>query len=154
MAVSRPLQFTEATRADIAAAYDWYEESSAPGWVRSSGKRVDRCVYALSEFSEAGPTVHLTCVASLLRRFPYAAYYRVVGTVIEVHGCLHLHRDRARGISVLRHNHGLLAGVPAATCCSRRVRCASIKVRAHRAPRSRTRIVRGDQMQFEVWKDV
>lgn len=90
--MSRSLQFTEATRADLAAAYDWYEEQRT-GLGEEFRSELTVAFALLSEFSEAGPTVHLTLRRLLLRRFPYAVYYRVVGAVIEVRGCLHLHRD-------------------------------------------------------------
>ncbi len=90
--MSRPLQFTAATRADIADAYDWYEEQRT-GLGEEFRSELNVAFTLLSEFSEAGPTVHLNVRRLLLRRFPYAVYFRVVGAVIEVRGCLHLHRD-------------------------------------------------------------
>jgi len=90
--VSRPLQFTAATRADIADAYDWYEEQRT-GLGEEFRSELNVAFALLSEFSEAGPTVHINVRRLLLRRFPYAVYYRVVGAVIEVRACLHLHRD-------------------------------------------------------------
>ncbi len=90
--MSRPLQFTPATSADIADAYEWYEGQHAGLGEEFRGELHVACTL-LAEFSDAGPAVHLNLRRLLLRRFPYAIYYRVVGAVIEVRGCLHLHRD-------------------------------------------------------------
>ena len=90
--MSRTLQFTEATRADLADAYDWYEEQRA-GLGEEFRSELAVAFTLLAEFSDAGPIVHLNLRRLLLRRFPYAVYYGVVGAVIEVRGCLHLHRD-------------------------------------------------------------
>lgn len=90
--MSRPLRFTEATRADIAQAYAWYEEQRT-GLGEEPQSELTVAFALLAEFSEAGPVVHANLRRLLLRRFPYAVYYRVVGAVIEVRACPHLHRN-------------------------------------------------------------
>ena len=90
--MSRSLQFTPATSADITDAYDWYEGQRA-GLGEEFRGELRVAFTLLAEFSEAGPAVHHDLRRLLLRRFPYAIYYRVAGIAIEVRGCLHLHRD-------------------------------------------------------------
>ncbi|MGI8619511.1 MAG: type II toxin-antitoxin system RelE/ParE family toxin [Gemmatimonadaceae bacterium] len=90
--MNRRLRFTQATSADIADAYSWYEAQQA-GLGEEFRAELNLAFTLLSEFSEAGPAVHHNLRRLLLRRFPYAVYYRVVESGIEVRGCLHLHRD-------------------------------------------------------------
>jgi plasmid stabilization system protein ParE len=50
-------------------------------------------VIALIErLPEAGRTVHRDVRRIRVRRFPYAIYYRVSGSMIKIRGCLHDHR--------------------------------------------------------------
>ena len=90
--MSRRLAFTPATNADIADAYDWYD-AQRPGLGEEFREELAVAFTLLGEFSEAGPAVHFDVRRLLLRRFPYAIYYRVGEREIEVRACLHLHRD-------------------------------------------------------------
>ena len=64
--MSRQLRVTPAAGDDIADAYGWYES-------QRSGLRDLRRL--------------------LLRRFPYAVYYRLTEAEIVIRGCLHSHRN-------------------------------------------------------------
>lgn len=91
--MSRRVALTPLAGADVADAFEWYEVQQA-----GLGERflddVGVAMTLLSEFGEAGPTVHGSLRRVLLRRFPYAIYYTLDHEVIEVRACLHLRRDR------------------------------------------------------------
>ena len=90
--MSRLLRVTPATSDDIADAYDWYESQRA-GLGELFRAELNVAVTLLREFSEAGPAVHQDLRRLLLRRFPYAVYYRRTETEIVIRGCLRAHRD-------------------------------------------------------------
>lgn len=48
----------------------------------------------LPETPELGPVAHRDLRRVLLRRFPYAVYYRIAAPTIEVRACLHHRQDR------------------------------------------------------------
>ena len=88
----RQLGFTPAASADIADAYEWYE-AQRPGLGEDFRGELTVAFTLLAEFSETGPAVHRDLRRVLVRRFPYAVYYRIADSAVEVRGCLHLHRD-------------------------------------------------------------
>lgn len=55
---------------------------------------------SLDVFPRRGPVVFDDARRLLLPSFPYALYYRVIGSIVEVRGCLH-HR-RAPAVSRAR----------------------------------------------------
>lgn len=90
--MTRRLRLTPATSNDIADAYQWYE-AQRPGLGDEFGAELNVAFSLLDAFSEAGPAVHRDLRRLLVRRFPYAVYYRLTATEIVIRGCLHLHRD-------------------------------------------------------------
>ena len=84
--------FTPLASVDIEEAYAWYETQQAGlgGNFRSALATVWRL---LDQFPGGGPEVHRDLRRVLVPHFPYAVYYRVVGSSIEVRGCLHQHQN-------------------------------------------------------------
>ena len=90
--MTRRIRLTPATADDIAEAYDYYEGQRA-GLGEAFRAELHVALGLLIEFSEAGPAVHGVLRRLLLRRFPYAVYYRVTADEIVLRGCLHQHSD-------------------------------------------------------------
>jgi len=84
-----------AAAADVEAAYRWYEQRRA-----GLGDRFLDAVAATLRAIEAGPAkhavVHRDARRVLVRRFPYAIFYRVVGERIVVAACMHARRNPTR----------------------------------------------------------
>jgi plasmid stabilization system protein ParE len=87
-----PLAFTERAAVDIINAFEWYE-------ARRSGLGVEfhdalnRTFELIEHMPTAGPEVHHGLRRLLLKRFPFAIYYRIDEEIVEVRGCLHQRRD-------------------------------------------------------------
>jgi len=90
--VTRRISVTPTTAEDIADAYDYYE-GQRMGLGEEFRGELNVALGLLLEFSEAGPAVHDALRRLLLRRFPYAVYYRITDTEIILRGCLHQHSD-------------------------------------------------------------
>jgi plasmid stabilization system protein ParE len=87
--------FTAAAEEDIAEAVDWYEVQ-APGvgarLIDELGAVVRRLVNNPLQF----PIAHKDVRRALVRRFPYAVFFRVLDGSVEVIGCFHTSRDPRR----------------------------------------------------------
>lgn len=90
--MTRRIRVTPATADDIADAYDYYE-GQRTGLGEEFRGELHVALGLLIEFSEAGPAVHGGLRRLLLRRFPYAVYYRITETTIVLRACLHQHSD-------------------------------------------------------------
>jgi len=93
--VSRRLRIAPAAARDIVGAYKWYEDQQ-PGLGEQFRAELHVAFALVQQFSEAGPAVHRDLRRLLVRRFPYALYYRVTETALVIRGCLHLHSDPRR----------------------------------------------------------
>jgi len=89
------LRFLPEVADDALAAERWYE-SRAPGL----GQEFLRSFYACAHAIAAQPTlfsaVHRDFRRRLLRRFPYAVYYRADADSVKVFGLFHCARDPKR----------------------------------------------------------
>jgi plasmid stabilization system protein ParE len=74
-----------AAAADIDDAFLWYE-----------GQRAGLGHDGIAEHPLRYPVIRRNTRRALLRRFPYAIYYRVYGDVIVVVACMHGRRDPRR----------------------------------------------------------
>lgn len=70
--------FTQAARAELIAAQDWYERE-ATGLGRRFQQAIDALVVRMSENSRQFPTVFKNLRRALLRRFPYSLFFVVEG---------------------------------------------------------------------------
>jgi len=91
--------------ADVAAARYWYEEQRTSLKLEFE-QALDEVGRLRCEMPEAFPLVHRDLRRALLRRFPYALYYRFLeADILEVIACLHTRRapgawkDRESGIT-------------------------------------------------------
>ncbi len=84
--------FTQAARAELIEAQDWYE-GEAPGL----GRRFRQAINALTERMSANPrqfpVVFQRARRALVRRFPYALFFIVEEQTIFVIACFHASRD-------------------------------------------------------------
>ena len=90
-----PLVFRRLAKLDIENAAVWYD-----GRVAGLGERfieeVDRCLESITLNPEAYPVVHRETRRALLRRFPFAVFYRWRDQVVTVVACLHTRRAPQR----------------------------------------------------------
>ena len=81
-----------AAAADVEAAYRWYEQQRA-----GLGNEFLDAVRATLRAIEASPAshavVHRNTRRGLVRRFPYAVFYRVIGEHVVVVACMHARRN-------------------------------------------------------------
>jgi len=73
---------------DVEAAKAWYNEQR-DGLGDAFVLALESAVRLVVEFPEAFPEIAARHRRALLRRFPFALYYRVEGDVVEVLACLH-----------------------------------------------------------------
>lgn len=88
------LLFKPRARAEVAAAFAWYEQPRIQQGdaFLAELERVERfiCLNPLL-YPEVDPAIH----RANLRRFPYSLFYVVDGEQISVLSCFHQHRDPA-----------------------------------------------------------
>lgn len=84
-----------AAAADIDDAYLWYETQSA-GLGSEFLAAAQAVVDAIAEDPLKYPVVLRDTRRTLLKRFPYAIYFRVYGDVIVVVACMHGRRNPSR----------------------------------------------------------
>ena len=84
--------FTQAARAELIEAQDWYEgEATRLGrrFRRAIGALVERMTDNLRQF----PIVFKNVRRALLRRFPYSLFFVVEDDALTVIACFHASRD-------------------------------------------------------------
>jgi plasmid stabilization system protein ParE len=87
------VRFTPRAARDIERANRWYEAERA-GLGAEFQIELWRVLDLLVTMPEMGPITQRDMRRVLLRRFPYATYYRLVGNVLEIRACLHHRQDR------------------------------------------------------------
>ena len=80
---------------DVSLARDWYDAQSA-GLGDSFVGSLERTVDLIASLPEAFPEIATGLRRALLGRFPYALYYRLDGSVIDVIACLHTRQSPSR----------------------------------------------------------
>lgn len=88
----KPLVFRLAAAADVEDAYRWYEEQRA-GLGEELLSALTAALALVADLPLAFPIVHRDTRRALLKRFPYALYYRILDDCIVVVGCLHARRE-------------------------------------------------------------
>ena len=81
-----------AAAADIEEAYLWYQRQRA-GLGEEFLEAVDAVLRDIATHPKAYPVIHRETRRALLRRFPYAIFYRLYGETIIVIACMHGRRD-------------------------------------------------------------
>lgn len=80
--------FRTAATVDVEAAYEWYE-SQRRGLGSEFRSELSAAVELISGRPLVFPIVRRNIRRALLRRFPYALFYRVVGDEAVVEACIH-----------------------------------------------------------------
>ena len=84
--------FTQATRAELIEAQDWYE-GEASGLGRRFRQAIDFLAERMSANPRQFPIVFKNVRRALLRRFPYALFFVVEDETLLVIACFHASRD-------------------------------------------------------------
>jgi plasmid stabilization system protein ParE len=84
--------FTQAARAELIDAQDWYE-AEAPGLGPRFREAIDALTKRMSANPRQFPIVLRNARRALLRRFPYALFFAVEGDTLLVIACFHASRD-------------------------------------------------------------
>jgi plasmid stabilization system protein ParE len=85
------LRVRKLARSEIDAAYTWYLQHS-PDAAQRFLNAADEAMSLIADAPEQYPLVHGRLRRVLLRRFPYAVYYKVFPTVVSIVGVIHGHR--------------------------------------------------------------
>jgi plasmid stabilization system protein ParE len=88
----RSLVFTQAARAELIEAQDWYE-SEAQGLGRRFRSEVDAAVRRIAENPLQFPVIFKTLRRARLRKFPYGLFFAISGGAVTVVACFHSSRD-------------------------------------------------------------
>jgi plasmid stabilization system protein ParE len=88
--------FTQAARAELIDAQEWYE-NEVPGLGRRFRAAVDAVVQRMSANPQQFPVVYKSIRRALLHRFPYALMFVIeADETLTVIACFHGSRDPAR----------------------------------------------------------
>ncbi len=87
-----PVIFTQAARAELIEAHDWYERE-APGLGRRFRREVERMVERISSGPRQFPIVFKTVRRALLNRFPYSLLFVMDSDTVTVIACFHASRN-------------------------------------------------------------
>ena len=90
--VKHPVGYRPEAFADIAEAFLWYE-AQRPGLGDEFEQAVGSTVGFLSSMPEAAPVAVGRLRRALIQRFPFAIYYTIEPTSVEIRGVLHTSRD-------------------------------------------------------------
>ena len=84
-----------AAAADIDDAFLWYE-AQQPGLGHEFLTAADTLINAIAEHPLRYPVIGRNTRRALLRRFPYAIYFRIYDEVVVVVACMHGRRNPRR----------------------------------------------------------
>jgi len=98
--VSRRVVFRPEAAAEALEAWAWYAERRTET-ARQFTLELNRCIDRIGATPESFPLIEPPLRRGLLRRFPYAIFYRVTADEIVVVSCFHVRRNprawRGRG---------------------------------------------------------
>ena len=84
-----------AAAADVEDAISWYERQR-PALGSEFLEAVNAALKVIAQKPRLAPLVQRHTHRSLLRRFPYAIYYRIEGDLVVVVACMHGRRNPRR----------------------------------------------------------
>jgi plasmid stabilization system protein ParE len=91
----RRIVFTQAARAELIEAQDWYERE-APGLGRRFRTEIDAVVRRMADNPLQFPVRFKTLRRARVRKFPYGLFFTIKGDVLLVVACFHGSRDPKR----------------------------------------------------------
>jgi plasmid stabilization system protein ParE len=92
--MSRLVVFRPQAAAEVVAARSWYD-AQHPRLGNEFGAAFDGALHLVTTMPESFPKVHGDTRRALLRRFPYALYFRILPHELLVLAVVHGHRDPA-----------------------------------------------------------
>jgi plasmid stabilization system protein ParE len=87
-----PVHFTEAARAELIDAQDWYE-AEAPGLGRRFRAEIDSVVRRMTDNPRQFPMVFKTLRRARAKKFPYSLFFLIEPDTLLVVACFHSSRD-------------------------------------------------------------
>ena len=84
--------FKPEAEADLADAYDWYEQRDA-GLGAEFIRCVESCVHGIQRHPEMYPVVHKNVRQGITRRFPYSIFYFIENDTVYIVSVFHSSRD-------------------------------------------------------------
>lgn len=87
--------FTQAARAELIEAQDWYEGEAA-GLGRRFRQAIEALLERMGDNPRQFPIVFKDVRRALLRRFPYSLFFDAEDSVLIVIACFHASRDPSR----------------------------------------------------------
>lgn len=91
----KPVIIEDQASAEIEEAFHWYETERAELGVELR-RDLRETLDTISDHPRLYPTIGRGARRALLKRFPYAAFYREYPELISVFAFLHTHRDPRR----------------------------------------------------------
>jgi len=86
-----PVRFTEAARAELIEAHDWYE-AEAPGLGHRFRAEIDSVVERMADNPRQFPMVFKALRRARSKKFPYALFFLVEPEALLVVACFHSSR--------------------------------------------------------------
>lgn len=86
------LVFRPEVREELDQAYSWYENQQA-GLGDEFLDCIDKILNQICQMPEAYPIVYRDIRRSVIRRFPYAVYYRIISSRVIVTAIFHGRQD-------------------------------------------------------------
>jgi plasmid stabilization system protein ParE len=86
------LVFRPEVREELEEVYHWYE-SQKPGLGDDFLDSVDKLLNQICRMPESYPAIHRDIRRSVMKRFPYAVYYRIVSRRVIVTAVFHSRRS-------------------------------------------------------------
>jgi plasmid stabilization system protein ParE len=86
------LVFRPEVRKEIDEVYSWYE-SQQPGLGDNFLEQIDEALDRICQMPESYPAVYRDVRRAVVRRFPYAIYYRIVSSRVIITAVFHGRRN-------------------------------------------------------------
>jgi plasmid stabilization system protein ParE len=80
---------------DLEEAYRWYE-GRAPGLGHDFARAVEASLRSIHENPELHEAVHKRYRRAMVRRFPYAVFYKFANRVVTVYSVFHCSQDPSK----------------------------------------------------------
>ena len=87
-----PVRFTQAARAELIEAQDWYE-AKAPGLGRRFRAEIENVVERMAANSRQFAIVFKTLRRARAKKFPYSLFFSIEADELLVVACFHSKRD-------------------------------------------------------------